>query len=114
MKLIKAIVRTERLDEAIRALKQAGAPGLSVSHVHGVGHGYDPAPFALGPKELSRLPRAAKLEVICRDEAADGLVTALREAARTGARGDGIVVVTPIDRAVHIRTGEESKVVTER
>ena len=51
--------------------------------------------------------RVARLEVVCRKETAAEIVRTLREAARTGRPGDGIIYVTPVERAVKIRTGSE-------
>jgi nitrogen regulatory protein P-II 1 len=111
MKLLKAFVRTRKVDDVIRALKSARAPGITVSRVHGVGYGYDPYLFTLAPRELPKTPEIAKVEVVCRDEDAGRLLDVLAAAARTGSDGDGIVFVTPVERAVRIRTGEEGDVV---
>lgn len=107
MKLIKAFVRTERVDEVIRALEDAGAPGITVSRVHGVGYGYDPYLFTLAPSEVAKTPEVSKVEIVCRHDDLDRLLDTVIEAARTGTRGDGIVFVTPVERAIKIRTGDE-------
>lgn len=107
MKLLKAYVRTSKVDDAIRALEDAKAPGITVSRVHGVGYGYDPMLFTLAPSELGKAPEVAKLEIVCGDRDVGRLVDTLVAAARTGGRGDGIVFITPVERAIHIRTGEE-------
>lgn len=107
MKLIKAFVRTARVEEVVRALEDAGAPGITVSRVHGVGYGYDPYLFTLAPSEVGKCPAVSKVEIVCRPEDLDRLLDTLIEAARTGARGDGIVFVTPVERAIKIRAGDE-------
>lgn len=107
MKSLKAFVRTSQVEEVIRALEDAHAPGITVSRVHGVGYGYDPFRFTMAPSEIGRTPEVAKVEVVCGEEAVDRLIRVLSEAARTGYKGDGIVFVTPVDRAIKIRTGEE-------
>lgn len=38
---------------------------------------------------------------------ADRLAMLVREKAHTGARGDGIIFVSPVERAIKIRTGAE-------
>lgn len=108
MKLIKAFIRTRQVDDVIRALRAAQAPGITVSKEHGVGYGYDPMLFSLSPSELNRTPEVTKVEVVCEDEDAPRLVEAIIDSARTGSRGDGIVFVTDVQRAVKIRTGEEN------
>jgi len=107
MRLIKAFVRTTRVDEIIRSLEASGAPGITVSIVHGVGYGYDPYLFNLAPNELRRAPELAKVEVVCLRTDVDRLVAAVVRAARTGAGGDGIVFVTPVERALKVRNGAE-------
>jgi nitrogen regulatory protein PII len=80
-----------------------------VSRVHGVGYGYDPYLFTLAPSELCKCPEIAKIEVVCGDDDVDRLLAVLVDAAHTGGRGDGIVFVTPVERAVRIRTAQEGE-----
>lgn len=111
MKSIKAFIRTSKVDDVVTALESAKAPGITVSRVHGVGYGYDPYLFGLAPCDLARTPEVAKIEVACADEDLVRLVQTISDSARTGSRGDGILFVTPIERAVRIRTGEEGEAV---
>lgn len=108
MKLIKAFIRTSRADAVVKALEEGGAPGITLSREHGVGYGYDPFTFTLAPSEVAKAPETVKVEVVCDDEDCDRLIDILVEAARTGYRGDGIVFVAPIERAIKIRTGAET------
>jgi nitrogen regulatory protein P-II 1 len=107
MKLLEAFVRTDRVEDVVRALEQARAPGITLSRVHGVGYGYDPYLFTLAPSEVQKTPEVSKVEVVCRSEDLDRFLDILIAAARTGTRGDGIVFVTPVERAIKIRTGAE-------
>lgn len=106
MKLLKAFIRTSQVDRVVRALEEGGAPGITVSRVHGLGYGYEPMLFTLSPSEIRKTPEVAKIEVVCADERLDRLLEVLVTAARTGNPGDGIVFVTPVERALKIRTGE--------
>lgn len=111
MKLIKAFVRTTRVDEVVRALEAAGAPGITVSRVHGVGYGYEPLLFTFAPSEYNKMLEVSKIEVVCCAPEVQCLLDAVTKAARTGVEGDGIVFVTPVEQAVKIRTlaeGEEA------
>lgn len=105
MKLIKAFVRTTRVDEAVRALKAAGAPGITISRVHGVGYGYEPLLFTFAPSEYNKMLEVSKIEVVCCAPDVDCLVEAVVRAAHTGVQGDGIVFVTPVEQAIKVRTG---------
>ena len=65
MREIKAYIRVSKVDDVIRALRAAGAPGITVTRVHGVGYGYEPFLFTLAPSELKKTPEVAKIEVVC-------------------------------------------------
>lgn len=106
MRLIKAFVRPTRLDNVVRALRAAGAPGVTVSRGHGIGYGYEPFDFTLSPGEVSQAPEVAKVEVVCREEQVDELVAAALEEACTDCAGDGILFVSPVERAVRISSRE--------
>ena len=112
MNLLKAFVRAEYVGKVVHALQGAGAPGITVSVVRGVGYDFealatDPRVFPFVEDELARCPKVAKVEVVCSDADVDRLLVAAVGAARTGGPGDGIVFITRVDRAVKIRTGEE-------
>jgi len=106
MKLLKAFIRTTKVDEVIRALRAASAPGITIARVNGVGYGYEPLLFTLAPSEIKKAPEVAKIEVVCDDDCVDDLLTEVLKAANTGFPGDGIVFVTPVERAIKIRTGD--------
>jgi nitrogen regulatory protein P-II 1 len=107
MKEIKAFVRSSSVDKVVKALEAAGAPGITVLRVHGVGYGYEPEYFSLAPRDIGRVPQEVKIEVVCAARDADRLVQAIVEVASTGSPGDGIVFVSPVERAVRIRSGED-------
>lgn len=109
MKLIKAYVRTRRVDAVVRALEAADAPGITVARVHGVGYGYEPNLFTLAPREIPKTPEVSRVEVACADEQADRLLSTLVAAARTGNPGDGIAFVCPVEQVVQVRTGQEGE-----
>lgn len=106
MNLIKAFVRTTKIDDVVKALEGAGAPGITVSVVHGVGYGQHSYLSILRPT-LQRSPELVKIEVVCREVDTDRFIECIEEAARTGYAGDGIVFVTPVERTVKIRTGAQ-------
>ena len=47
-----------------------------------------------------------KIEVVVPDDAADSVVEAITNSARTGQVGDGKIFVSSIESVVRIRTGE--------
>ena len=108
MKLLKAFIRTTKVDDVITALRAAGAPGITITQVNGVGYGYEPLLFTLAPSEIDKTPRVAKIEVVCEDHSVERLLGAILETAQTGFSGDGIVFITPVERAIKIRTGADA------
>ena len=107
MKLLRAFVRMDVIDEVVRALQAAGAPGVTIAHVHGVGYDYDPERYTFAPGVEGKAPVVAEIEVVCRFDDEDRLVDTIVKTAGSGRRGDGLVFVTPVERAVKIRTGKE-------
>ena len=107
MRLLKAFIRIGCVDTVVRALQKAGAPGITISHVHGVGYDYDPEEYTFAPGVEGKAPEVAKIEVVCRRDDADRLLSTVVETAGSRCRGDGIVFLTLVERAVKIRNGAE-------
>ncbi len=110
MKLIKAIVRPNRVDEVKDALSEVGIPGMTVSEVRGHGRqrGH-PTIYRGSEYEISLLPKV-EIEVVLQDDLVDDAIDAIMNAARTGEIGDGRVFVIPIEQGRIIRTGERDTV----
>ena len=106
MKLIKAIVRPNRVDEVKDALSSAGISGMTVTEVRGHGRqrGH-PTIYRGSEYEVSLLPKV-EIEVVVPDSLVDDAIDAIMNAARTGEIGDGRVFVMPIEQGRIIRTGE--------
>jgi nitrogen regulatory protein P-II 1 len=107
MKLITAIVRPEKLDEAMAAVTDAGAGGLTVTHVQGFGNQYghiDPAD-RLAERRVLILPKL-RLDVVVPDELAEPVIRAIAKTVGIGAIGDGKIWVSAVESVLRIRTGE--------
>lgn len=111
MKEIKAYVRAQKVDEVIEALEAAGARDITLIRVDAIGPLADPdaAKHHLVRLHREKYSAIAKLEIVCTDEEATTVVDVIRQHSRTGASGDGRIFVSPIDRAVNIRTGTEGE-----
>ncbi|MEO8070257.1 MAG: P-II family nitrogen regulator [Acidobacteriota bacterium] len=106
MKLIKAIVRPNKVDDVRESLEKLGVPGLTVTEVRGHGRQKGHTAIYRGKEyNVSLLPKV-EIEVIVADALLDEVVAAIVKAARTGEIGDGRVFVQPVLQNVHIRTGE--------
>ena len=106
MKLIKAIVRPNRIDEIKDALSAAGISGMTVTEVRGHGRqrGH-PTIYRGSEYEVSLLPKM-EIEVVVADDIVEDAIDAIMGAARTGEIGDGRIFVIPIEQGRIIRTGE--------
>jgi nitrogen regulatory protein P-II 1 len=109
MKEIKAILRKERVQAVVSALKTAGVPRLTVSHVHSLGAGVDPEDYRLSMEEGGAYTEKAKLELVCNAHDVPRLLEIVRREAKTGERGDGVIFVTNIEGVTKIRTGDQNE-----
>lgn len=110
MKEIKAYIRTDALANTVNALQGAGAPGITVVAVHPVGYGFDPNFFLPENKDpVKNCCAITKLEVVCKDQDVDRFVEIISGSSYTGTKGDGMIFITSVDRAIKIRTGEQGE-----
>src|SRR3954449_12742217 len=109
MKKVEAIIRSERLQAVQDALDELGASGLTVTEVMGCGRqkGYTEQ-YRGSRANISLLPKI-KVESVVPPGMVEAAVAAIREAARTGDIGDGLVFVYPVEEAIRIRTGERGE-----
>ncbi len=106
MKLIKSIVRPNKVDEVKDALGRLSIAGITVTEVRGHGKQKGHAAIYRGKEyNVSLLPKM-KIETVIADELVDDAVKAIIGAARTGEIGDGRVFVMPVTQSYRIRTGE--------
>ena len=110
MKDVKAIVRTECVSDLLQALKDSGVPRFYLSRIHAVGSGVDPENFKLSLDEGSVYTEKTKVEFICAENRAEELVEIVREWARTGHRGDGVVIVSNVTDVINVRTGGHDRI----
>jgi nitrogen regulatory protein P-II 1 len=107
MKLVTAIVKPFKLDDVKDALKDAGVAGVTVSEVRGFGRqGGHTETYRGAEYKIDFVPKV-ELTVVVDDDTVDAVVDVIVAAAGTGKIGDGKIWVTPVDRIVRIRTGEE-------
>jgi nitrogen regulatory protein PII len=106
MKLIKSIVRPNKVDDVRDALEKLNIPGMTVTEVRGHGRQKGHTAVYRGKEyNVSLLPKV-EIEVVVPDAVAEDVIAAVIKAARTGEIGDGRVFVTPVEHSYNIRTGE--------
>lgn len=102
---VRAIVRIEMLDRVVRCLKESGVPRLTVTRVHAIGTGVDPAAEKFSFADGSAYADKAAVQFICATDRCEMFTELIARAAQTGRRGDGIVSVSPVQSVTKIRTG---------
>ena len=106
MKLIKAIVRPNKVDDVREALEKMSISGMTVTEVRGHGKQKGHTAIYRGKEyNVSLLPKM-EIEVVVPDSVVNDVIKAIIEAARTGEIGDGRVFVMPVGESYKIRTGE--------
>lgn len=106
MKLIVAIIRTDKLSEVLEALYRAEVRGLTVSHVQGHGGELEKVETYRGMTVKMELQEKVRLEIGVSEPFVDRTVKAILASARTGEVGDGKVFVLPVEHVFRIRTAE--------
>ena len=106
MKLVVAIVKPFKLDEVKESLRAVGVHGLTVTEVQGFGRQRGHTEVYRGAEYQVDFVPKVKVEVLCEDGDAQGVVDAILKAARTGKIGDGKIAVLPVEQAWRIRTEE--------
>jgi nitrogen regulatory protein P-II 1 len=106
VKLIKAYIRTYMAEKVIRALKEITAPRLTAIDIRALGDEVDPQHLEVSSQHAGTYTKMVKLEIVCTNEEVRRIKDVVVENARTGYKGDGIILVSPVDEAVKIRTGE--------
>ena len=107
MKLIKSVVRPNKVDDVRDALEKLNIPGMTVTEVRGHGRQKGHTAVYRGKEyNVSLLPKV-EIEVVVADQSADDVIAAIIKAARTGEIGDGRVFVIPAEHSFNIRTGEK-------
>jgi nitrogen regulatory protein P-II 1 len=107
MKLIVAYVQPHKLSDVSLALHSSC--GLTAIDVRGRGRGKQASEEERSSEAAFDFEKHVKLEVCCPDSAVAQVVEAIRNAAHTGLRGDGLICVMPVEDAVRISTGSRGE-----
>ncbi len=106
MKKVEAIIKPFKLDDVREALSEIGIAGITATEVKGFGRQKGHTELYRGAEYVVDFLPKVKLEIVVKEEDVDRCVEAVMNAARTGKIGDGKIFVTPVEKAVRIRTGE--------
>ena len=104
MKLIKCIIRPNKVDEVREALEKASLSGMTITEVRGHGRQKGHKAVYRGREyEVSLVPKTM-IEMAVSDDFVDDVIRIIMKTARTGDIGDGRIWVMTIDEGYNIRT----------
>jgi nitrogen regulatory protein P-II 1 len=105
-KKIEAIVREEKLNDVKDALRRIGIVGMNVSEVRGHGRqGGIVLSGRTGTSQVDLLPKV-QFNIVLSDHNVERTIQTIQQAAYSGASGDGIIFVYPVEDVFRISTGE--------
>jgi nitrogen regulatory protein P-II 1 len=110
MKMITAIISSDKLDKVREALIAAEIGRITVSRVTGHGQQEDEDLYR-GQKVAPNLIPKVRLEMGVNDDFVEIAIETIIAAARhgDGEIGDGKIFITPLEECIRIRTGERGE-----
>jgi nitrogen regulatory protein P-II 1 len=106
MRLIKSIIRPDKIDAVREALEKLSISGMTVTEVRGHGKQRGHTAVYRGQEYAVTLLPKMEIEIVVPDQIAEEAVKTIIQTARTGEIGDGRVFVLPVGQSYRIRTGE--------
>lgn len=106
MKLVTAIIKPFKLDDAREALSEIGVTGLTVTEVKGFGRQKGHTELYRGAEYVVDFLPKVKLEVAIQESQLNEVIDTICKSTCTGKIGDGKIFITSLDHVVRIRTGE--------
>jgi nitrogen regulatory protein P-II 2 len=109
MKLIIAIVQSDKLKEVKQALRDVNVGKITVSDVIGCGAQVGKTDTCDGIITEGDLLDRVRFEIAINDDYVKPTLEAIITGARTGNIGDGKIFVVPLEECIRIRTGETGR-----
>jgi nitrogen regulatory protein P-II 1 len=109
MKRIEAIIKPFKLEDVKEALSEAGITGMTVSDVKGYGRQQGHSELYRGAEYVVDFLPKVKLDLVVDEDDVEKVTDIIVKSAKTGKIGDGKIFVSPIEKIIRIRTGEEDE-----
>ena len=109
MKLVTAVIKPHKWEDARAALETVGVTGMTVSEVSGYGRQKGHTEVYRGAEYDIALVPKIRIEIVVDDGEADDVVRTITASAQTGRIGDGKIWVVPVESVVRVRTGERDE-----
>ena len=108
MKLIKAFIRHRKTEEVYNALEKAGFCCMTFVECEGTGQYSDHEREHISEKyPFADAYKVIKLEILVADEHVHPVIDLIRKNGRTGYRGDGMIIISPVDEVYKVRTDKK-------
>jgi nitrogen regulatory protein PII len=99
-----AYIRSDKLGEVKKGLAEVGSPSLTVTNVSGRGSQPAKTNQWRGEEYTVDLHQKTKIECVVEEIPTEDIVNAIKSSTHTGEKGDGKILMMPVDEAVQIRT----------
>jgi len=109
MKKIEVVIKPFKLEDVKDALTDMGITGMTISDVKGYGRQQGHSELYRGAEYVVDFLPKIKIELVVEGEKVDDVIQTIIESAKTGKIGDGKIFVTPVEKTIRIRTGEEDE-----
>ena len=106
MKLITAIIKPFKLDDAREAMAEIGVQGITVTEVKGFGRQKGHTELYRGAEYVVDFLPKVKVEVAVDEDRVESVVESISKATNTGKIGDGKIFIMDLEQVIRIRTGE--------
>ena len=106
MKLLKCIVRPEKMEEVKEALTKSNVTGMTITEVRGHGRQKGHKAVYRGTEYSVTLLPKVMIELVVPDDRSNEILKTIITTARTGEIGDGRVFVLNVEQGYNVRTGE--------
>lgn len=104
---VECIIKPFKLEEVKEALTKFGVSGMTVYEVKGFGRQRGHTEIYRGAEYKVDFVPKLKIELYLATDQVEEAVEAISKSAKTGAIGDGKILVSPIESITRIRTGEK-------
>lgn len=106
LKKIEAIIREDKVNDVMCALKEIGIVGMNMFEVRGHGRqGGVQLVGRAGTYQVNMLPKI-QVNIVLSAHNLEIALEAILQSAYTGETGDGIIFVTPVEDVIRVRTRE--------
>jgi|TARA_B110000495_G_C23021331_1_gene605968 nitrogen regulatory protein P-II 2 len=109
LKLITTIIKPFKLEEVRQSLDVIGISGMTITEVKGFGRQKGHTELYRGAEYVIDFLPKIKIEIAVSSDQVDAVILAITKSASTGKIGDGKIFISPLEKVIRIRTGEEDQ-----